>query len=220
MAKHGRLICCEGPDGVGKSTISRQLAKELHAVWTREPTEQLVPRLVAPDWGEYLWWEHATLFAADRAIHLHDVIRPALAAGETVVCDRYELSTFVYQLVDAGCPLPYDRNPDVAHVQNFQENHLRSQLQMLAHDNAKPDLVMVFELPDVELSKRIASRGLPLSYYEQPERQALVRRRYSVEAEIMSRNGVRLWTVDASGSEAEVLKRCLEVISETFRGDT
>lgn len=207
MAKYGRFIVAEGCDGVGKSTISKLLAKELHAVWTREPTNWLIARISQEDWGSFSWWEQALLFSADRAMHLHDVIRPALAKGETVICDRYDLSTFVYQMVDAGCG-----GEKRGEGERLVEREYRKLLGQLGKDNDTPNAILVFTLTEPELSERIVQRGLALSYYEQPERQQRAIRSYFTEADAMADAGRSIYYVDASGSENDVLRRCLAVL--------
>ncbi|WP_298174769.1 dTMP kinase [Novosphingobium sp.] len=103
----GRFIVFEGGEGVGKSTQSRLLAEALCArgldiVTTREPggtpgAEAIRALLLdkdGPGWGTRA---EALLFAAARADHVETLIRPALARGAWVVCDRYLDSSRAYQ---------------------------------------------------------------------------------------------------------------------------
>lgn len=103
----GRFIVFEGGEGVGKSTQSRLLAEALRAgglevVTTREPggtpgaeaIRALVLASDGPGWGARA---EALLFAAARADHVETLIRPALARGAWVVCDRYLDSSRAYQ---------------------------------------------------------------------------------------------------------------------------
>lgn len=103
----GRFISFEGIDGSGKSTQMRRLAAALRdagatVVETREPggspgAEQIRRLLVE---GEPDRWSPETeilLFTAARRDHLERSIRPALAAGATVLCDRFADSTRAYQ---------------------------------------------------------------------------------------------------------------------------
>ncbi len=100
----------EGADGSGKSTQAELLHAALAAegrdvVLTREPggTElgEAVRTLVlnGPTMGV---WAEATLFAASRAEHVEEVIRPALDRGADVVCDRYVDSSLAYQGIARG----------------------------------------------------------------------------------------------------------------------
>jgi dTMP kinase len=103
----GRFIALEGGEGVGKSTQARLLADALEklgieAVLTREPggttgAEAIRSLLLYPP-GE--GWEtrtEALLFAAARADHVLKLIKPAVAAGKWVICDRFVDSSRAYQ---------------------------------------------------------------------------------------------------------------------------
>ncbi len=103
----GRFIVFEGGEGVGKSTQSRLLAEALRArglevITTREPggtpgaeaIRALLLDLHGPGYGARA---EALLFAAARADHVETLIRPALARGAWVVCDRYLDSSRAYQ---------------------------------------------------------------------------------------------------------------------------
>ncbi len=100
----GRFIVLEGPDGSGTTTHSRLLASGLEAMGhdvllTAEPTDGPIGRFIR---GQLKATDVPSpsalqlLFCADRASHIESVIKPALDAGKTVVCDRYVISTLVY----------------------------------------------------------------------------------------------------------------------------
>lgn len=103
----GRFISLEGGEGVGKSTQARRLADALRAggrevVLTREPggspgAEAIRALLLEGDDGRWGAGAEALLFAAARADHLEKTIRPALARGAWVVCDRFLDSSRAYQ---------------------------------------------------------------------------------------------------------------------------
>lgn len=131
----GRFITFEGIDGSGKSTQSRRFAALLESrgeahILTREPGgsagAEEIRNLVltgAPD-----RWSAETeilLFTAARRDHLEKTIAPALAAGTTVICDRFADSTRVYQgatrgdlrgKVDALHELMIGREPDLTFI--------------------------------------------------------------------------------------------------------
>jgi dTMP kinase len=104
------FVSFEGADGSGKSTQAELLRDALAAegrdvVLTREPggtelgerARELV--LNGPQMGA---WAEAALYAASRAEHVEEVIRPALERGAIVVCDRYVDSSLAYQGVARG----------------------------------------------------------------------------------------------------------------------
>jgi dTMP kinase len=111
------FITFEGGEGTGKSTHSRKLAEKLrglgHAVTlTREPGgspggELIRTLLVSGETGRWSSEAEALLNYAARDSHLRDTIRPALAAGEIVLCDRFIDSTRAYQGYAGGCDLGF-----------------------------------------------------------------------------------------------------------------
>jgi dTMP kinase len=107
------FVTFEGGDGSGKTTQARLLAERLaregrDVVVTREPggTElgERVRELVLHA-GHVAPWAEAALFAAARAQHVAEVIRPALERGATVLCDRYVDSSLAYQGIARGLGL-------------------------------------------------------------------------------------------------------------------
>ena len=135
------FVTLEGPDGSGKSSLLRGLAGRLTAagcdvVATREPGStplgEQVRRLVLDTEPKIdrTGRADALLFAASRAQHVHEVIRPALARGALVVCDRYTDSSMAYQGVGSGVPLD-----ELAAVQRFATGGLA------------PDLTILLDLP-------------------------------------------------------------------------
>jgi dTMP kinase len=104
------FVTFEGLDGCGKTTQARLLARSLEAdgidvVATREPggtpLGEAVRDLVLHG-GHVAPWAEAALYAAARAQHVDELIRPALARGATVVCDRYLDSSVAYQGAGRG----------------------------------------------------------------------------------------------------------------------
>ena len=103
----GAFISLEGVEGVGKSTnlaFTADLVRraELEVITTREPGgtrlgEQIRDWILNGDHGQLSAEIEALLMFAARARHLDEVIRPALAAGRWVICDRFTDATFAYQ---------------------------------------------------------------------------------------------------------------------------
>jgi len=135
----GAFIVFEGGDGVGKSTQAALLVDWLAAagrdvVRTFEPGDTpagaIMRQLVLdPSTGDLAPWAEALLYAADKAQHLHEVVRPALARGAVVVCDRYVDSMLAYQ--GAGRTLPLEQVERVA---------------TWATDGLAPDLTVLLDL--------------------------------------------------------------------------
>jgi dTMP kinase len=107
------FVTLEGLDGSGKTTQARLLRVRLEAdgvevVSTREPGgtplgEEI--RALVLHGGEVAPWAEAALYAAARAQHVEQVIRPALERGATVICDRYVDSSVAYQGIARGLGL-------------------------------------------------------------------------------------------------------------------
>ena len=151
MSSRGLFITVEGIDGCGKSTQARLIAVALEAAGhdvlrLREPggvkiSEQIRAILLDPANAEMGDVCELLLYEAARAQLVHQVIRPALAAGKTVVCDRFYDSTTAYQAFADGL----DRN-------------MVSQANELAVDGCRPDLTLVFDLPVEDALRRRSGR--------------------------------------------------------------
>ena len=104
----GLFITFEGVEASGKSTQAEALARVLgeRALLTREPGGTALGRRVREVLLDAtptpIPQVEALLFLADRAQHLHEVVRPALAAGRIVISDRYQDSSLAYQSVGRG----------------------------------------------------------------------------------------------------------------------
>jgi dTMP kinase len=152
----GRFVTFEGGEGSGKTTQSRLLAAALRAsgiavVQTREPggapgAEVLRELLLSGrvDWSAPA---EALLHFAARAEHVERVIRPALAAGQWVVCDRFFDSTMAYQ--------GYGQQADRGMIAALSE--------MVG---PPPDLTLVLDVGAATMQARLASRGAGLDRYE------------------------------------------------------
>ncbi len=102
-----RFIVLDGVEGAGKSTQLARLAEALRAAGedvlvTVEPGgtpvgEAIRALLLSPDYPEMTPLAEVFLFCASRAQHVEQIIRPALADGRLVLCDRFSAATFAYQ---------------------------------------------------------------------------------------------------------------------------
>jgi len=105
--KNGIFITIEGPDGSGKSTQIENIKsffykEKIDTVFTREPGgtiigEKIRSIILDKNNAEMCYMAEALLYAASRAQHVTEVIKPALEAGKVVVCDRFIDSSIVYQ---------------------------------------------------------------------------------------------------------------------------
>lgn len=113
------FVTLEGPDGSGKSTQIGRLAARLGEmgigyVTTREPggtpiSDQIRALLLDPQNKAMVAKTEALLYAASRAQHVAEVVRPALARGEVVLCDRYIDASIAYQATGLGLSIDYVR---------------------------------------------------------------------------------------------------------------
>lgn len=158
----GLFITLEGPEGAGKSTNRDYLAMCLRAagievLLTREPggtplAERIRELLLAPSDEAMAADTELLLVFAARAQHLAQVIRPALARGCVVLCDRFTDATYAYQ--GGGRGLSQQR---IAELERFVQGDLR------------PDLTLLFDLPVEQGLARAAARGR-LDRFEQEQR--------------------------------------------------
>lgn len=175
----GRFITLEGGEGAGKSTLARGMAEVLRArgievVLTREPggapgADAIRTLLVSGDANRWSAMEEALLFAAARLNHLNQTIRPALARGAWVICDRYYDSTRAYQVAAGGlAPAALDQlnalieapMPDLTFVLDLDPaNGLgRSQGKLIGEDR--------FEKKDAAFHARVRAEFLAIAQRE------------------------------------------------------
>ncbi|MDR2494179.1 MAG: dTMP kinase [Spirochaetaceae bacterium] len=187
------FVAFEGGDGSGKSTQLRLLSRifssrpelpPLHP--TFEPTDGPVGRFIRsalrrepPLQPETL----ARLFAADRNEHLygHDGILARIERGELVVCDRYILSSLIYQGITCGKDLPRELNKSFP----------------------LPEALVFFDLDPCLAVRRLGTRA-ERDPYETVAFQAQVREAYCAALPGYAAAGVRVAVLDASAPEEEV----------------
>lgn len=148
----GRLLTVEGGEGAGKSSnlslIERYLKdRRQSVVCTREPggtplSEHLRAMLLGSDYAAMSDDAELLLMFAARAEHLAKVIRPALAAGQWVLCDRFTDASYAYQ--GGGRGIDADRIAD---------------LERWAQGDLRPDLTVLFDVDAQVGMQRIAQRS-------------------------------------------------------------
>ncbi|MEB3197141.1 MAG: dTMP kinase [Candidatus Sericytochromatia bacterium] len=191
----GFFITLEGPEGAGKSSQLHQLAAWLEVdgytvVTTKNPGGtpiggQIREILLKPANRELVPLAELLLYAADRAQHVETVVRPALAQGSVVLCDRFTDSTLAYQ--------GFGRGLDQA---------LIGSLNQLATGGQRPDLTLLLDLaPEIGLERIVASRQVDRLEVEAIAFHHRLRAGYLALAQAEPE---RFVVVDASASPSEV----------------
>ena len=160
----GRLITVEGVEGAGKSTQVESLrawlvGRGVSVLTTSEPDGTPLGANLRRVLGEVDRVSPLTetlLFTASRAEHVRQVVQPALAAGQVVLCDRYVDSTVAYQGYGRGLSL-----------------ETVGQLNRLATDGLMPDLTLVLDLDVAEGLRRVRARRGALAACDPFERLAI-----------------------------------------------
>jgi dTMP kinase len=147
----GKFITFEGPEGSGKSTHIKLLkafleARGIEVVMTREPggtpLGEEIRKILQHDHSEApVPHAEVLLFLASRAQHVERLIRPALAQGKWVLCDRFDDSTFAYQGYGRGFPM----------------EGLRA-VNAFAVSGLRPDLTVLLDVAPQTSRDRLAAR--------------------------------------------------------------
>jgi dTMP kinase len=203
----GRLVTLEGGEGAGKSTLLAGLREHfarsgLDVVYTREPggtpVGEAVRALVLDPAHRGLAAEtELLLMFAARAQLVRDVLRPALAAGRWVLCDRFTDASYAYQ--GGG------RGVDAARI---------AELERLATDGLKPDLTLLLDLSVADGRARASQRG-GADRIEAERDDFFERVRATYRARAQS-EPARFRMIDASLPAADVLSAAVAAI-ETLR---
>ena len=146
----GLFIVLEGPDGSGKSTMAKMIGEYYknagrEIVFTREPggtkiSENIRDIILDNNNTEMAYTTEALLYAASRAQHVAEFIKPHLEKDHVVISERYVYSSIVYQGI--GRKLGIDK---VKQINDF------------AIDGLKPDLVLFFDInPEKALSRKLS----------------------------------------------------------------
>lgn len=200
----GRFVTFEGIDGAGKSSHIQRAAAWLRerghdVVLTREPggtelAEQLRAMLLHRSMDPLT--EVLLVFAARRE-HLVQSIEPALAAGRTVLCDRFTDATFAYQGAGRG----------------FDLGRL-ARLEQWVQQGRQPDLTLWFDLPPALAAQRRAAAREPDRFEAQDEAFfARVRDGYAARADT---SAGRMRRVDALGDVTSVWSRVEQILGEVL----
>lgn len=198
------FITFEGPEGSGKTTQFQRIVAALQAAGvdvlaTREPGGTLIGEQVRdillnrPEGAAMAPEAEALLFSAARAQHVREVIRPALAAGRTVLCDRFYDSTLAYQGYGHGLDLTALR-----------------QITAFATGGLRPDITIYLDCPpEVGLGRKQSQAEL-----NRLDRLALDfhRRVYAGYQAMMQQEPERWVAVDATPGPDEVFARIVAAL--------
>ncbi|PZU61973.1 MAG: dTMP kinase [Brevundimonas sp.] len=204
----GKFITFEGGEGAGKSTqVGRLVARlqpllnERAVVRTREPggskgAEVIRNLVVATEAEPWSAMTETLLMYAARSDHLENTIRPALAAGDWVVCDRFADSSRAYQGAGGGVAPGFIEQVDAAVVGDDQ-----------------PDLTLVFDLPVEVGLERAFGRGLFETRFES-KGLAFHQRLREGFLKIVETNPARCVRIDAVGDLDTVEERVWRAVQE------
>ena len=200
----GRFITLEGGEGAGKTTSMDFLAAGLRDAGkkvrlTREPGgtrlgEKIRAILLDRDNGEMCSDTELLLMFAARAQHLHEVILPALQAGEWVLCDRFTDATYAYQ--GGGRGLSAER---IAGLEQWVQHDFR------------PDTTILFDLP-IEQGLERAGKRAEFDRFESEQQSFFerVRQSYLQRAQQMPD---RFFVIDAAQDIAGVQSQLIQLTS-------
>jgi dTMP kinase len=205
-----KLITCEGIEGSGKSTQILRLADHLRGqgrevVVTREPggcpiADAIRRILLDPSNSRLCATAELLLYAAARAQHVEEVIRPTLAQGVVVLCDRYIDATLAYQGFGRGLDLT-----------------LITELNQVASSGLLPDLTLLFDLPVATgLNRALARNAVALENEGRFEAESLAFHQRVRAGYLQSASQEERFTIiDATGTPEQVTERVTRVV-DTF----
>lgn len=209
MAKRGRFITFEGGEGTGKTTQARRLRAELDArritaIVTREPggspgAEEIRSLLVQGDPARWNPLTEALLFYAARCDHTERTIKPALAEGKWVICDRYSDSSYAYQGAGRGL-----------------DRETVRRIEAIAIGDFKPDLTFVLDLPPEVGLERAGRRGNDETRFEGFDALFHSRMRKAF-LDLARRAPDRCILIDASKDEDAVARAVAAAVKARFR---
>ena len=203
----GRFITLEGGEGVGKSTQLQALAEALRArgltvVTTREPggsagAEAIRALLMTGSEDRWSARAEALLFAAARADHVEKLIRPALARGDWVLCDRFIDSTRAYQGGAGG----------------LSDDEIFA-LHGVGSEGLMPDRTLVLKLPANDANSRTAVRdgGKPDRF---GAKNSAYHQRVAAAFDVMTaQEPARIKLVSGQGAAHDVTTRLLNALAD------
>ena len=206
----GKFLTFEGGEGAGKTTQAERIKEALEqagieCVMTREPGgtfgAEAIRDLVLH--GAHERWSGMTellLMYAARLDHVDKLIKPALARGVWVLCDRFSDSSMAYQ--------GYARGLGREKVEAVDE---------VVMDGFKPDLTIVFDIDPILAQRRVKTRGEDLTRFDTEQLEFHKKLRTGF-LDIAERNPKRVHTVDAASSRGAITVQIKRILMKQFDG--
>lgn len=201
--KNSLFITFEGPDGSGKTTVSKEVVSRLQnagydVMYTREPGGSMIAEkirnvILDPDNTEMDARTEALLYAAARRQHLAEIVLPALSRGTTVISDRFVDSSLAYQ----GC----GRQIGIDEVYN---------LNLFATGGRMPDKTLFLNVSPEEGLRRIGNR----SFLDRLDQESIEFHHRVAEGyqQVIEKYHDRITVVDAERPLEEVVRTCCDLI--------
>ena len=201
--KRGLFITTEGTDGSGKTTQIKLIEsylkeKGFEVVVTREPGgtvigEKIRSIILDTENSDMSYITEMMLYASARAQLVNELIKPSLAVGKVVICDRFIDSSYVYQ--------GFGRNIDIELIERVNN---------IALDGVRPDITLFFDIePEVALRRRIQSTGADRIEQEAMDFHKKV---YSGYKKLVSMYPDRIKTIESNRSIQEIFVDAKEQI--------
>ena len=185
--QRGLFVSIDGPGGSGKSTVAALVAAQLASRGlavrtTTEPSPTPLGKLIRAGTDEYAGMALACLVAGDRHHHLAAEIRPSLAAGQIVICDRYLPSSLVLQRMDG---IGWDV------------------IIQLNQGTDQPSLAVILNGSPAVIAARLATRGRHSRFERQPGSSETEAGLYNDTAARLADLGWPVCTIDISTRSAD-----------------
>ena len=206
----GKFISLEGVEGAGKSTLARALQQQLErrgvdVLLTREPggtplAERVRALLLEHDSEAMNPTAETLLMFAARAIHLDNAVRPALAAGRWVICDRFTDASYAYQGAGRGV-----------------STLLLDQLAAAVHADLWPARTLLLDLPVEDGLVRARQRSHAADRFES-EQRAFFERVRAAYLQRTREHGERIRLIDARATAGQVAAAGWAAIADLLPG--
>lgn len=206
----GLFISMEGPDGSGKTMQMNMLEQELRqrgldVLRSREPggtaiSEKIRDMLLDPANTEMSDRTEALLYAASRAQHVEQVLKPALRQGKIVLCDRYVDSSLVYQGIGRGLGIP-----------------AIEEINAFATGGLQPDVTIVLQIDFEEGLRRKGIQNGGLDRME-AQKEDFLRRIHDGFTELKELYPERVFLIDGAKAPSEVFQEIQNILKPFLTG--